>query len=110
MEVKVGQNVLFSEFVGFLSRNYNALPCKSPLCQETSSAISVYTPLCHTKPETVHSFLLTEQKPQQPHTTSPLPKERRMHQDASGRAADTQQLAVPMVTSLTPVIFCLAVG
>lgn len=109
MEVKVGQNALFSEFVGFLSRNCNALPCKSSLYRKTSSAISIYTPLCHAKLETVHSFLLIDKLP---HTTSPLPKERSMHQGASCRAADTQQLAVPMVTSLslTSVIFCLAVG
>lgn len=109
MEVKVGQNVLFSEFVGFLSRNCNALPCKSSLYQKTGNAISICTSLCHTKPETVHSFLLTDKLP---HTASPLPKERSMHQGASCRAADIQQLAVPMVTSLslTPVIFCLAVG
>lgn len=58
MEVKVSQNVLFSEFVGFLSRNSNALP----LYQETISAISIYTPLCHTKAETGNSFLLTDNR------------------------------------------------
>lgn len=82
----------------------------SRLCIERLAAPYPFTHLCATlNLRQFIPFLLIDKLP---HTTSPLPKERSMHQGASCRAADTQQLAVPMVTSLslTSVIFCLAVG
>jgi len=96
MEVKVGQNVLFSEFVGFLSRNCNAL-LVSRLCIRRLAAPYPFTLLYATLNWRQFIPLLLMDK--LPDTTSHLPKERRVHQGASCGAADTQQLAVPSATS-----------
>lgn len=103
MEVKVGQNVLFSEFVGFLSRNCNAL-LVSRVCIQRLAAISFlpardypFTLLYATL--NLRQFVPLLLMDKLPHTTSHLPKERSVHQGASCGVADTQQLAVPVVTS-----------
>lgn len=96
MEVKVGQNVLFSEFVGFLSRNCNA-PLVSCLCIQKLAAPYPFTLLYATL--NLRQFVPLLLMDKLPHATSHLPKERSVHQGASCGVADTQQLAVPVVTS-----------
>lgn len=96
MEVKVGQNVLFSEFVEFLSRNCNA-PLVSCLCIQRLTAPYPFTLLYATL--NLRQFICLSLMDKLPHTTSCFPKDRSTHRGASYGAADTQQFAVPVVTS-----------
>lgn len=96
MEVKVGQNVLFSEFVGFLSRNCNAL-LVSRLCIRRLAAPYPFALLYATL--NLRQFIRLSLTDKLPHTTSRLPREGSVHRGASEGAADTQQLAVPAVIS-----------
>lgn len=73
MEVKVGQNVFFSEFVGFLSRNCNT-PLVNRLCIQRPYPFTLFSATLN-----LRQFIPLLLMDKLPHSTSCLPRESSMH-------------------------------